>query len=334
MKKIFALLIITIFGVASVVSAAELDVSVNVTESGNDTVELITKYDDLDLKWISGYVVDENGSPVWLGEKRPTQKENMYFYFTSEDEKTTNYKAIVSFIGKDDSVTTLEKEFTYYSYAQVQQAISDVLAERKTFEEVKDVLSLQFNELYEIVIYDSVIGSEMNNILSEEESIEHKEFLEAFDKVLVKAALKNKDAKTVEFIINNYSEMVGITEDLLEKKWYDAFTTKTSVIEKIASEEYENENAFLQSFRRNVFLEKLSDEHSSTIIAFLRQHNGKYYNSSLEEFSLDFNTFDTTLATATKKEYAGVLMAQSTYDKSTLEKLNESFIKAMNNAKS
>lgn len=330
MKKIFALLIITIFGVASVVSAAELDVSVNVTESGNDTVELITQYDDLDLKWISAYVEDENGIPVWIGEKRPTQSEQLEFYFTSDDTKTRKYKATVSFVGKNDEITRLEKEFTYYSYAEVQQAISDALSETKTLEEVKEVLSLQFNELYEAIDNNSLIISEMNAILAGDSDITHEEFLEAFDKALVKAALKNKNADTVKYIIENYSSILGITDDLTEKKWYAAISDKSNIISRIAENTYEDENAFLQSFRRNVFLEKVSKEHSSTLVAFLRQYNGLYYTSDGKLFTLDFDNFDTTLTTNAKKEYAGVLL--TSYDKSTLEALEKSFNKAIDEA--
>ena len=215
----------------------------------------------------------------------------------------------------------------------MQQAIADALAERKTFEQVKDVLSLEFNDIYGLINNKSLIIAEMNTILSGDSSIEHSEFLDAFDRAVVKAALKTKDVVAVESIINNHSAMVGITDDLLEKKWYDALIAKSPVISKIAAEEYETENAFLQAFRRNVFLEKVSKEHSSTIIAFLRQHNEKYYNSNLELFSLDFSTFDITLTTTAKKEYAGVLLAQPSSDKSTLTKLNDSFINAINGAK-
>ena len=333
MWKKMLLSVFAIMSITCVASAANLDVSVQVTESGNDKIELVTEYDDLDLKWVSGYVEDENGVPVWVGEKRPTKEENLHFYFTATDDKTRNYKAVVGLVGKDDSVTVLEKEFTYYSYAEVQQAMADALAERKTFEQVKDVLSLQFSDIYNLINNKSLIVAEMNTILSGDTNIEHSEFLDAFDRAVVKAALKTKDIVAVESIINNYSALVGITDDLLEKKWYDALSTKASVISKIAAEEYESENAFLQSFRRNVFLEKVSEEHSSTIIAFLRLHNEKYYNSSLELFSLDFGTFDTTLTTTAKKEYAGVLLAQPSYDKSTLVKLNDSFVNAINNAK-
>lgn len=310
-------------------NAAELMVSIQTNETGNDTVELIAEHEGLDLKWISGYVLNENGTPVYIGEERPN--DTLKFQFTPEEEKTRHYKAYVNLISKDDSIVKLEKEFVYYTYEEVKRAMKEALSGEKTLAELKEVLSLQFNGIYESVGSEKPIVDEMNKILADNENIEHSDFLEAFNTAVVRAALKNKNEATVKYILENCRDIVGITEELREKKWYDEFDNKNDVITAIAKEAYENENAFLQSFRINVFLKKLSKEHSSTLIDFLRKNSNGYYTQDSKPFVLDFDKFDRELTTSAKKEYAGLLL--SSYDKSAPDKLKKSFDDAIENAK-
>ncbi|MDY3929869.1 MAG: S-layer homology domain-containing protein [Clostridia bacterium] len=331
-KKLILLLVMSMFGIVGA-NAAELNVSVSITEEGNDTVELITNHDGMDLKWISAYVEDENGNPVWIGEKRPTDDENLKFYFTSSDIKTRNYKAVVSFTKKDNSVTKLEKDFTYYTYDEVQTAIRQVLNKEKNLKEIKDILGLQFNLLYETVNNDSLIVDEMNLILQDKVNVTQSDFLIAFDAALIKAALKDRSSETVEFILTNYADTVGITDEMQEKKWYNEISSKSNIISRMAQSEYNNFDEFREAFRAQVFIEKVNTQHSSKIISFLREHhdNSYKYNDG-KVFSLDFSEFDKELTTAAKKEYAGVLLAQSSYDKSSLEALKISFDSAIADA--
>lgn len=332
--KFIAVSLVAALGGTGVVNAAELDVLVKATLTGDDVVEIVATNDDADLKWISANVKDENGNVIWLGEKRPNTNENLKFNFTASDVKTRTYTATVSFVDMNNEVTQCVKEFTYYSYAEIQEAITKVLAKEKSFADVKDILALTFNELYTTVNNDSLIVDEMNEILKDNGVIEQSDFLDAFDKAVVKAALKNKNTKTVEFIINNYSETVGLTSDLKEKVWYDGLSTKSNVIERLAQHEYEDYDAFKETFRGYVFLEKTAAQHSSKIISFLREESGNSYKYlDGQAFSLDFDKFDATLTTTAKKDYAGVLLAQSGYDKSSLEALKQSFDNAITNAK-
>lgn len=306
--------------------AQDMSITLDVTESAYDSVTIAPQLDDENVSWVTVTVTDENGVPMYFGEKRPNESDlNFVMNMDSDTVRARNYKAVMTVSKNDGTSETTDKEFVYYSFKEIKDAIDKVLKGDMTLKDAKDILSLNITGLYSNINNDSLIVSIMKGILAGKTDISSSEFRQAYDEALVKAAIKSKNTETITVLIDKYAELVGITDKLKEYDWFKE-GNKTKIISAIASKEYENENDFLQSFRTNVFLDRLSGMHSSKIISFLRENNNSYYNDG-SLINLDFDGFDSKLGTDGKKDYAASLISSA--DTSTPEKLISAFNSAI-----
>lgn len=322
MKKILILTAGILMLSALTAGAQDMSITLDVAETQYDTITITPQFDEGNACWVTMTVTDGNGNPMYFGEKRPNETDlNFVVNMDSDTVRTRNYKAVMTVSKTDGTSETTDKEFTYYSFAEIKDAIDKVLKGDMTLKAAKDILSLDITGLYSNIDNDSLIVSSMKDILGDKTDISAIEFREAYDKALVKAAIKSKNTATITALIDKYAELVGITDNLKESEWFKE-GNKAKIISAIALKAYEDENEFLQSFRTNVFLDRLSGLHSSKIISFLRENNNSYYDDeSLIE--LNFDSFDLKLKTDGKRDYAASLISKA--DTSTPEKLIKEF---------
>lgn len=297
-------------GVKCVSSAEKEDITILFDEE--------TKYSTKTAKWISAYIVNENGIIVYIGEKRPGEEELTYT-INSGDETTRNYTVIGNVELKDGTTVNNFSNpyiFTLYTYAEKQEAMNKILNEGAAFEAYKDVLSLEFDALYKKINNRDAIVNKMKEILRGGE-LTHEAFLNAFDSSLVSAAISLKDAGVMEFLVNNYSEILGIDKEGKEYGWFLndlSSEKKQKVYSYMAKRAYDTQTGALEAFKAGTFLIKLSTLHQSKVESFLRDGNGVYKEDNAV-LSLDFQTFDRVIAPySAKREYTIGLLTGKEYE--------------------
>lgn len=361
MKKLFVTVLViamiaTMFCVSPVVSASgdpEMALTVVNYPSGDDPISAV--FTNLNnAKWIVWSVkADSTGEYIYLDEKRVNNAEQVDFTFTFGSEETTlklleNFTAEAKISNNDGTVTTISKSFTYKSYASVQEVIRDILAvdgdpDQLTLLQGQEELSYLLPSYYSSEV-DTNVRSALRTTYASQLSypafdqgnfdatnIDPENFYSNMKSEILVATLSAGNAGKIKNLLDSAYTDVGLTAETPERLWYENLD-KTAIATKLAGFTYATISDFVNQFKSEVFVAKLSGTYSTEVMAFIESNYSNYTNygtaTHLSSESgtptvLDFITYNSLVSGSSfRQEYAGTYMA-ATY--ANLDVLEERF---------
>lgn len=283
-KRIMTAVILALSLAAQSVFAT--DIKTSSVASGFDDIVITAENDDTQ-GFITVYVYAENGTKlVFMDQQRRTAENIFSFKLKPESERFEEYTALINRNGKSESVN-----FKYYTYAQQEDAIDDLLGGTEITDDLAEKLPIDISE-------NSLYGKLENkeDVLKEMQAIEAEEKItpetveKAFTQSVVKAALKSKNPSTLKLLAAEYKDLTNL-EDNYSKElgWYGELEETSEFWNRTAKNEYADMSEYGTEFAAQAFLYKVSNTPYSGLEEFIKECNGKYTQNG-KTLNVDFDS--------------------------------------------
>lgn len=309
-----------IFGVSA--QASEIDAAVNLithADATQDKIDITVNPDDGD-SWITVTITDEEGNPIELIQKQVGATNNIVFsLYGVVTGVELNVKIATAPSGK-----CKEYKKIYYTFAQQQQAIDDLMDPTlEITQEIADVISLELDGDFALLNDAGTLflKEQLSTQFAGQDTIEVQTFIDALNEKISLGILSGKDAGIIKSYMENNKTELGI-DSLTEYTWYSALGDSgsenermTKIVSKLATKTYPTMSDFVDAFKAENFLEKMSTEHSSAIVNFLSIHAQNQSNEG-SPVNLDWTAY--TALQPGQQEYFASIIAGIRYDNLTL----------------
>ena len=295
--------------------APEVNAAVNLityADSSQDILDITVYPADTD-KWVAISIVDGVDNPVeiYQGKAAPVIEADFSLVGITAGDSLTLRIAL--------SPSKAVKDYTqvYYTYAQQQQAIRDIMDPAKAItQEIADKISLKLDGDFNLLNADGIsfLKAQLSAEYSEMSDIPVADFVASLSDNIKLGILSSKDAAVIKSFMEREKVSLGISS-LTEYSWYSAINNEadktTNIVSKLATKTYEALADFVDAFKAENFLYKLSLQHSSNVMSFIKTN---YVNQAENgaQLELDIDGYDAL--NFVQREYFDTLIATIRYE--------------------
>lgn len=335
-KKIVSFLCLTTLLLSAVVMTAaaepEFEVAVNLItyqDASQDKLDITVVPEGNDM-WVTVAVTKENGRPLGIIQQKVNETNNITFPMTniSGGEEVT-VKVSVS---PSDNYKTFKK--IYYTFAQQQQAIDDIMnPDISITQEIADIISLELEGDFGLISpVDGIqfMKAQLAKEFEGQEIIDVQTFIDKLNEKISISILSGKDADIIKPYMENRKNTIGIGS-LIEYGWYEELDDETEkmtqIVSRLATKTYTSHEAFVEAFKAENFLNKLSTKHASDVVNFIYENDDRMTVDG-EALALNWEAYEKLQPG--QKEYLPTLMAGVRYD--SLKTFSSAFTSAISKA--
>lgn len=309
---------------AQAAEAPQVNATVNLityADSSQDILD-ITVYPAETDKWVAITIVDGVDNPVeiYQGKAAPVIEADFSLVDISAGDSITLRIAL--------SPSKAVKDYTqvYYTYAQQQQAIRDIMDPAKTItQEIADKISLKLDGDFNLLNANGILflKSQLSSVYGEMTDIPVAEFVRSLSDNIKLGVLSCKDETIIKSFMEREYVSLGLST-LEEYKWYTSISNEERIpliVSALATKTYGTLADFIDSFKAENFLYKMSLQHASKVMNFIKTNAGNQADGG-EALVLDFAAYDDGL-NFVQREYFDSQIATIRYE--SLAKFKEDF---------